>query len=43
MRKKRKQYSLEFKAKVALSAIKDEEIVAQLAARYVVHLKVIHT
>ncbi len=43
MRRKRKQYSPEFKAKVALAAIKNEETVAQLAARYEVHPTVIHT
>jgi len=43
MRRKRKQYSPEFKAKVALAAIKNEEIIAQLAARYEVHPTVVHT
>ena len=43
MRRKRKQYSPEFKAKVALEAIKNEETVAQLAARYEVHPTVINT
>lgn len=43
MRRKRKQYSPEFKAKVALAAIKNEETIAQLAARYEVHPTVIHT
>ncbi len=43
MSRKRKQYSSEFKAKVALAAWKNEEIVAQLAARYDVHPTVIHT
>ncbi len=43
MRRKRKQYSPEFKAKVALEAIKNEEAVAQLAARYEVHPTVINT
>jgi transposase len=43
MRRKRKQYSPGFKAKVALSAIKNEETVAQLAARYEVHPTVINT
>ena len=37
MSKKRKQYSGEFKAKVALAAIRGEETVAQLAARYGLH------
>jgi transposase-like protein len=43
MRRKRKQYSPEFKAEVALSAIKNEETVAQLAGRYEVYPTVIHT
>jgi transposase len=43
MRRKRKQYSPEFKAKIVLSAIKDEETVAQLAGRYEVHPTVIYT
>ena len=43
MSRKRKQYNPEFKAKVALAALKNEETVAQLAARYDVHPTVIHT
>ncbi len=43
MSRKRKQYSSKFKAKVALTALKNEETVAQLAARYEVHPTVIHT
>lgn len=43
MSRKRKQYSSEFKAKVALAALKDDETVAQLAARYEVHPTMIHT
>ncbi len=43
MSKKRKQYSSKFKAKVALAALKNEETVAQLAARYEVHPTMIHT
>jgi transposase len=34
---KRKRYAAEFKAKVALEAIKGEETLAQLASRYGVH------
>ena len=37
MSKKRRQYSSEFKAKVALAAIKNEETVAELAAKFGVH------
>ena len=43
MSRKRKQYSSEFKAKVALAALKDDETVAQLAARYEIHPTMIHT
>jgi transposase len=43
MSRKRKQYSPEFKAKVALSAIKNEEPIAQLSGRYEVYPTVIHT
>jgi transposase-like protein len=43
MSRKRKQYSSEFKAKVALEALKNEETVSQLAARYEVHPTMIHT
>ena len=34
---KRKRYAAEFKAKVALEALKGEETLAQLASRYGVH------
>ena len=34
---KRKQYSVEFKAKVALAAIRGDETVAELASRYQIH------
>ncbi len=37
MSKKRKSYSPEFKAKVALAALKNDEPVAELAARFGVH------
>ena len=34
---KRKQYSVECKAKVALAAIRGDETVAELASRYQIH------
>jgi transposase-like protein len=37
MSNKRRQYSPEFKAKVALAAIKNDETVAELAKRFGVH------
>ena len=37
MSQKRKQYSAQFKAKVALAAIRGDETTAQLAARYGLH------
>ncbi|MCI0810261.1 MAG: transposase, partial [Chloroflexi bacterium] len=37
MSKERRKHSPSFKAKVALEAVKGEETVAQLAARYEVH------
>ncbi|GAB6097208.1 IS3 family transposase [Desulfatiferula olefinivorans] len=37
MSRKRKQYSPEFKAKVAVAAIKNEETIAELSAKYQVH------
>jgi transposase-like protein len=37
MSKKRKQYSSEFKAKVALAALKNEETLSELSARFGVH------
>ncbi|WP_430231658.1 transposase [Nitrosomonas communis] len=38
MSKKRIQYSNEFKAKLALAAIRGDETVPQLAARHNIHL-----
>lgn len=37
MSKKRKKYSPEFKAKVALAALKNEETTSELAARFGTH------
>ena len=42
MSNKRKKYNPEFKAKVALAAIKNEETVSELAARFGVHPTMIH-
>lgn len=39
---KRKRYSAEFKAKVALEALRGEQAVAQLAARHGVHQTMIN-
>jgi len=43
MGKKRKKYSSEFKAKVALAALKNEETSAELAQRFGVHPTMIST
>ena len=37
MSKKRKQYSSQFKAKVALEAVQNESTVAEIAQKYGVH------
>lgn len=36
-KKKRRKFSKEFKAKVALEAIKEQETISQIASRYEVH------
>ncbi len=43
MSQKRKHHSSEFKAKVALAAVRGDETVAQLAARYGLHPTQINT
>lgn len=43
MSKKRRRYSPEFKAKVALAALKNEETVAELSSRFGVHPTMINT
>ncbi len=42
MSNKRRKYSPRFKAKVALAAIKNDETVSELAARFEVHPTMIH-
>jgi transposase len=43
MSKKRKQHSVQFKAKVALAALQNEETTAQLASRFDIHPTMIST
>ena len=43
MSKKRTHYKPEFKAKVALAALRNEETVAQLSARFGIHPTMIHS
>jgi transposase len=43
MSKKRKQHSTQFKAKVALAALQNEETTAQLASRFDIHPTMIST
>lgn len=42
MSKKRKQYSAQFKAKVALEALRGEKTIAEIAAQYEIHPTMIH-
>jgi transposase-like protein len=42
MRNKRKQYSPQFKAQVALEAVKGEKTVSELASQYTLHPTVIN-
>ena len=43
MSRKRNKYSAEFKAKVALAAVKEEQTISELAARFGVHPTMIHS
>jgi transposase len=42
MSSKRKQYSPQFKAKVALEAVREEKTISELASQYEVHPTVIN-
>ena len=37
MKRKRKQHSAEFKAKVAIEALKDQSTIAEIAQKYSIH------
>ena len=37
MSRKRRQYSADFKAKVALAALKDDQTTSEIAARFEIH------
>ena len=43
MSKKRNRYSAEFKAKVALAALRNDETMAELAARFGIHPSMINS
>ena len=43
MSKKRKQYSADFKAKVAIAALKGDQTTSELAARYQIHTNMVST
>ncbi|MCD6497010.1 MAG: transposase [Deltaproteobacteria bacterium] len=42
MTRKRKRYGTEFKAKVALEAIREQHTVAEIARRYKVHVNMVY-
>ena len=41
MSRKRRQYSADFKAKVALAALKGDETTSEIAARFEIHLTMV--